>query len=460
MSKTKVVKVKFPRFQSHPSQELVLKDKTRFKVVDAGRRWGKTHLALREAAQVGIDHPGCDIWVVSPTGPQQENIWNKALDCYNVKHEVFGGKFVKDIRSTRGYRHLVLYNGTQVWFKSAESVKSLLGGGDKVQYVIADEFAYWKPEAWKALRPVLIDNQAGAILISTPHPKHPKNHFYERWLWGQDYLEETCPFCYGKGCSKCYGTGKFYKENPHRKKSYKSWRFSSYDNPHISKEEIELLIAEEGWSQADIEREIYGLFTEGQGAVFRLEDIHNCIRGEKEPPQPGKVYVMGIDFGRSQDYTVVIVIDVERAHVVHYDRFQGAWPYQRKRIASIYHTYNRPLTIVDATNMGSVLEQDLYAEGMTNIYGYHFNGPTKVALIDSLRVAIETGEISFPPWPELERELGNYQGEVLASGIMSYRAAKGYHDDIVTALALAWYGYCFYRSRGTSGALYVSILGD
>lgn len=459
-----------PLLNPHPGQLAVLQDNHRFQVIAAGRRWGKSHVALMKAAQIGVRHPGSLIWVVSPNFQQQEAIFNKAMWVYKAKHRAFEradnpeGWFVKDQRLARGYRKLILFNDSILEFKSAESKDSLRGAGDRIRFVILDEAAYVDPYSWQVIRFALMDHQAPAFLISTPnaHVTHD-DFFYKRWLWGQETIPQACPNCLGSGCERCNHTGVIEVPNPDKKPDYKSWRFSSYDNPYITNEEIDSLIEEEGYSEADIRREIYAEFIEGQGAVFALETIAACQAGEPEPYKPGCEYVMGIDFAKVHDYTVVIVIRVDTAHVVRMERIQGSWGYQREIIKGVYQEYAAPYTVVDATQAGDVLLDDLiHEDGLTNIQGYTFNGPNKMRLIDALRVAIEKQALTFPPvYQQIADELAHLSARKLPqSGITSYSAAKGYYDDCVMALALAWRAYNEVGGGATSSNfLEVSLLG-
>lgn len=438
------------KLNPHPKQREILEDPHRFKVVDAGRRFGKTQVSLMAGvSRVLTRPPGSEIWIVSPSHGQQETMWNKALETLaGAKHELFvrkgnpSGRFVRNIYSTRGHRHFRLYNGSIIYFKSGWDPDSLLGGGDRLEFAILDEASRLRPTVWRALRFGLMDKLAGAMFISTPNSDDPRNWFFERWLWGQQYIEQTCATCDGDGCSDCDWTGVVTRANPLKKPDYRSWRFSSYDNPHITDEEINRLIEEEGFSHADIQREIYGEFVESEGAVFSLQEIQDCEQGEFLPPSPDCCYVMGIDFGQVEDYTVAVVINLDTAHVDALERFQGGWGLQFERLQALYHSYGQPFTALDATQLGgSVIEHELRKLGMNNIRGYRFNGPSKQRLIEGLSVAVERNDISFPYHPEIRREFLAFTAQKLPSGHLRYRASGGEHDDVVDAMALAWEAY-------------------
>ncbi|MCS7240998.1 MAG: hypothetical protein NZ651_07130, partial [Candidatus Bipolaricaulota bacterium] len=181
---------------------------------------------------------------------------------------------------------------------------------------------------------------------------------------------------------------------------------------------------------------------ESEGAVFTLEMIQNCERGTYLPPSPDHRYVMGVDFGQVRDFTVAAVINVETGHLDHLERFQGSWDVQLDRIATIYKQYGEPLTLADASQVsGSIIEEELRKRGVANLVGIRINGDVKNRLIESLRVAIERADLTFPPDRTLRAELLGYSAKRLPSGHIRYCAPRQGYDDCVDALALAWEAY-------------------
>jgi hypothetical protein len=434
-----------PDLDPHPGQRLVLSDPARFKIVAAGRRWGKTQLALMEIlVRVFSSPPKSLFWIVSPTFSQQEELWQKTLHFFlPAAHPAFktaknpDGKLVTKVYHGMGYRRVTFFNDSILFFKSGYQPDTLRGGGERLVYVVFDEAAYLSDYAWRVVRLSLMDQLGQALFISTPNADHPLNWFYDLFLMGQERVETACPECGGVGCPVC-NDGIVEVPNPHYRPGYKSFRFSSYDNPHIPKEEVDA-IADENPSYDFIQREIYAQFVESSGAVFTLEIINACEKGEFLPPQKGVHYVMGVDLGQLRDFTVACVINTQTNHVDHMERFQGSWDYQFDRLAKIYFDYHEPTTYVDAAQVqGSVIEAELRKRGMTNIVGVRINGDTKRRMIEALRLAIERQELTFPPDRELRAELLAYTAKRLPTGHVRYAGPKSGFDDMVDALALAW----------------------
>lgn len=436
-----------PALNPHEGQRRVLSDPARFKIVAAGRRWGKSQLAEMEILMRVFSSPPKSIfWWVSPTFAQQEEAWEKALaHLLPAQHPSFktrtnpDGKLVVKVYQTRGYRHLYFFNGSKLYFKSAHNPDNLRGGGERLVYVVFDEAAYISNYAWSVVRFALMDRLGQALFISTPNAHDPLNWFYELFIQGLPTIPAECPHCKGVGCEECGGKGEIQTPNPHYKEGYKSFQFSSYENPFLTPEEIEQIIEEGGGTYDFIQREIYAQFVESQGAVFTAEVINACEKGEFLPPQKGQSYAMGVDFGQVRDYTVVAVINLETNHLDCLERFQGTWDYQFERVSRIYFDYFEPITYVDAAQVqGSVIENELRKRGMMNMVGIKINADTKRRLVEALRVAIERQELTFPPHRQLRSELLAYSARRLPTGTIRYSAPTGGFDDCVDALMLAW----------------------
>ena len=85
-------------------------------------------------------------------------------------------------KSNESALSLKLINGSTISLKGAEKPNNLRGRA--LDYVVLDEFADMRPEAWyEVLRPSLSDRQGGALFIGTPKGR---NHFYDLWAKGLD----------------------------------------------------------------------------------------------------------------------------------------------------------------------------------------------------------------------------------------------------------------------------------
>lgn len=158
------------------AQNKIASDQHRFRVVVAGRRFGKTHLAIRELCYHAKE-PDRDVWYVAPSYKMAKNIvWRK------LKNRLEDLRWVKRHNETE--MTLYLKNGSTISLKGADNYDSLRGVG--LDFIVLDEFADIDPEAWfETLRPTLSDKAGKALFIGTP--KGIGNWSYELF---QNHLED------------------------------------------------------------------------------------------------------------------------------------------------------------------------------------------------------------------------------------------------------------------------------
>jgi hypothetical protein len=162
-------------------QDAIYYSDARFRVVVAGRRFGKTYLSTTELLRYAALGRNRNVWYVAPTYKAAKDI---AWDM--LKDEVPKGWIRKINESELSMR---LVNGSVISLKGAEKPDNLRGRS--VDFVVLDEFADMKPETWsEVLRPSLSDKQGHALFIGTPKGR---NHFYD--LWTQD-LDDWQSFQY------------------------------------------------------------------------------------------------------------------------------------------------------------------------------------------------------------------------------------------------------------------------
>ena len=148
----------------HPAQREVVDHPARFKVLAAGRRWGKTRLGVTECLRVGLD--GGRAWWIAPTYAMAMEGW-RPLE--RIAEDIPGADIRRSDHSVR------LPGGGLIEVRSAEHPQRLRGAG--LDFLVVDEAAYVKAEAWdQALRPALSDRKGKALFISTPKG-------LDSWFW-------------------------------------------------------------------------------------------------------------------------------------------------------------------------------------------------------------------------------------------------------------------------------------
>lgn len=193
----------------HKGQKIVMSDKRRFRVVVAGRRWGKTQVSKVSIIIRAASKSNQLVWYVAPTYQQARDImWD------DLKGSI-PEEWVKKVNETRMVIYLI--NGSRIHLKGADKPDSLRGVG--LHFVVIDEAQDIKEETWEeVLQPTLATTNGRALFIGTPKSY---NWLYYRYMLGQrgDFIKDQ-------------KTGRMVKNE------WKSWQFPTITSPFIPKKEI------------------------------------------------------------------------------------------------------------------------------------------------------------------------------------------------------------------------------
>lgn len=235
---------------SNAQQQIVDAEK-RFKVVVAGRRFGKTHLAIRELCRNATE-PNKDVWYVAPTYRQAKMIaWTK------LKKKLIDLRWAKKINESE--LTIVLKNNSTIQLKGADNADSLRGVG--LDYLVLDEFAEMDSAAWfEVLRPTLADKQGGALFIGTPKG-------FSNWAHDMYMMEGKSP-------------------------QWQSFQFTTVQGGNVPAEEIEA--AKQDLDERSFRQEFMATFEEYAGRIYYGFDRKQNVK-EFQGPSDGNIYV-GMDF--------------------------------------------------------------------------------------------------------------------------------------------------------------------
>ncbi len=253
----------------HPKQSEIVKDRHRFRVVCAGRRGGKTELAVNEMAGKAFAKKGRNIAYIAPTLQQARDIaWVKLVNvCAPIT-----------VKKLENPTHTLTVQ-TQDRGKSTislrgwESIETLRG--QAFDFLVVDEIASMRnfESNWnEILRPTLVDREGEGLFISTPKGF---NHFYNLYNLQND---------------------------PVKGADYKSFHFTSYDNPYLKKGELEKSKAE--LSEDQFAQEYLADFRKQEGLVYKEFDRKLHVYTE-EIPRGTIAYIAGIDFGYTNPCAVL-----------------------------------------------------------------------------------------------------------------------------------------------------------
>jgi len=253
------------------AQEKIAADTHRFRVVIAGRRFGKTHLAIRELAY-HARIPDREVWYVAPSYKMAKNIvWRK------LKNRLQDLNWVLKHNETE--LTLYLKNGSTICLKGADNYDSLRGVG--LDFIVLDEFADIDPEAWfETLRPTLSDKQGKALFIGTP--KGIGNWSYELY----------------KNCI----------DND----SWQSFQFTTIDGGNVPEEEIEQ--AKRDLDARTFRQEYLATFETFAGRIYYSFDSAQNVH-KYQGMTPDILYV-GMDFNISPMSAVVAARAGDTLHII------------------------------------------------------------------------------------------------------------------------------------------------
>jgi phage FluMu gp28-like protein len=210
---------------------------------------------------------------------------------------------------------------------------------------------------------------------------------------------------------------------------------SSYSNPHIPKSELDSL--KETMTERAFAQEILADFLEDGGGVFR--HVKDAAILQSQEAEAGHQYVIGVDWGRSNDATVFSVLDTDMRQVA-LDRMTDTdYASQRMRLSTLAKKYNSAVIMAEANSIGQPNIEALQNMGLS-VQGFTTTNATKAKIIQGLELALERGDIRLLDNEQQTNELMAYESEKLPSGLIRYGAPEGMHDDTVMALAIGLYG--------------------
>tara|TARA_B000000532_G_scaffold238868_1_gene227787 strand:- start:4289 stop:5554 length:1266 start_codon:yes stop_codon:yes gene_type:complete len=192
--KKKIIKI--PKL--HENQQIVADDEARWKILCAGRRFGKTRLGVQLCIETAMK--GKRAWWVAPTFSIARVGWRDIMMAGFDLAEAMG------VEVKMGDMVVNFPNGGFIAVKSADNPQRLRGEG--LDFLVMDEAAFVKEETWtEVLRPTLTERKGSALFISTPRGMN--NWFYRLWQDAED------------------------------REDWAKFKFSTVDNPAIDPEELE-----------------------------------------------------------------------------------------------------------------------------------------------------------------------------------------------------------------------------
>ena len=379
----------------HPAQLEIFSSDKRFKIVVAGRRFGKSYLSAWLLLINAIQSKSKDVFYIAPTFQQAKDImWSMLKDL--------GQDLI--VQAYENTAVLTLINGRKIYLKGSDRPETLRGTG--ISYVVLDEYASMKPVVWEQIiRPSLADVQGRALFIGTPAGK---NHFFDLY---NDAIDDD---------------------------DWDRFQFKSIDNPFLPATEIQA--SKKNMSTMSFRQEFEASFETFSGGIFK----ESWFKLDEEPDEGS--YVIAIDpagyeqsekernLKRSRlDETAIAIVKIDRDKWWVKDILHGRW--------NIKETAKRILKAaidVEATTVGievgalrnailPYLEDEMRTENQwLSIAELRHGGKKKNDRITwSLQGRMEHGQITFNP---------DKDWKVFISQLMDFPNRLA-HDDLLDSLA-------------------------
>lgn len=443
-------------YDAYPWQQEMHDSKAKIKFVQAGRRAGKTRSALQEALrqireasinpvvfpgkkqkltaeQAGLVPP-IHIWTVAPTRAQMLQVWNE-MQAFIPKHIVRktknqkqaggrGGGFKQDdlhvwldLKDENGQWLPNRWRQSVFWeLKSADNPEGLQTVG--LDFLHMAESQDIKEAAWNKVRPTL--NSPGRLgrAIVEGVPPESTQHWFARNF-------------------------KMAKENPSTRRE--AFHASTFDNPYLTDEDRLEIEEEKGSLTEGIwERFYLAKQPEGAGGFFRnITKAYSSGAYEMIKPDPDASYVAGLDIGRANDPTVLIIKDrITRTSVFAVELMKTDWSLQLETIKREAVRWNLEEIYMDSTGLGGKLGEDVLFRELLEysipVVGYNFTPSKKYQLFLDYALSLEKETVAFPQsWGKLISQLEDIAHRETANRGHQFYSVSGGRDDWVDAECLA-----------------------
>ncbi len=416
------------KFHPHICQQKILLSEARFVIVTAGRRFGKSVLAVNRCIETAILIDKSRIWYCAPFYKQTKEIaWNLFKE-YCPQHEI--------LKWNESDLKITFRNGSEISLKGTDNPDSLVGVG--LHFCVLDEFPLMDAEVWyKIVRPMLIDTNGDCLFIGTPRG----------FNWAYDLWNKA-------------------KQDP----DFETFQFKTIDNTTVQDIESEVRKAQgEATSEldritfrqeyeasfevvtgrprfsTDIISKLMGLYREGT----RRGDALNVY----EPVDQLAKYIIGVDTSEGLiggDRSTAVILNAKTFSVSAYYAGHMAPDLLALAVKDWATEYNGALVVVEDNNHGLLTINELkrvythlyyrkvkdeVTDEWTEKVGWRTTNRTKPLLIGNLDKQLRAG-LSVT-CKEILDELMTY----VIDEDGTTNASEGGHDDLVIGLALAVQGY-------------------
>lgn len=256
-------------FELHPAQKQIVRDRHRFRIVNCGRKFGKTTIAREELQGAGLAHEDAHALYLAPTfGEARDIMWEPLKKLTRPA-------WAEEPNETRLEIKLHAQDGgvAIIYLKGWEAIESIRGM--EFDFIVSDEIRKYRNfwVGWnEVLRPTLTPRKGELLGLSTPN--------------GFDHFFDLCML---------HTTDA----------DYRYFHFTSFDNPHLDVAELEA--ARKQLPEDQFAQEYLADFRKRSGLVYKEfnRELHVTDR------VPSRVHrILGVDFGYTNP-AAVLTIDID-----------------------------------------------------------------------------------------------------------------------------------------------------
>jgi len=397
-------------------QERLLRDKSKRIVVRWCRQAGKTTTIALGAIWFGLTCPKTLTLIVAPSLRQSMIMGDRVQDFLNSLpknlHETLIDKQQRTVTRFKNASRIVILPNSPQLLRGYTAHKVVL---EECNFFPADELV-----VHSVIYPMLATTDGTLIAASTPWNK---DSIFYRMCQSSEFSKHVAT------CDDVVRAGT------------------------IKQEFIDQMRAELPYER--FQREFKAEFIEDIDTWLTQSLIVSCIDSQLQPydfqDQPKGEFYVGIDFGKEQDFSVVLVAEKSghTVRIIHVHRFPLKTEYASV-IGYVKSLQDRWQTVravyADITGVGGYIVEDMVRSGIQGVAGVTFTVQSKEEMATIMREKMRTAEVKIPYVParkledvDLTAELNIEKYELMKTGHIRFSHPEGGHDDVFWSAALAFY---------------------
>ena len=422
-------------YEPHWGQKLVHDSEARFKVINAGARFGKDRCSIMESIAYFIQClnedrdasmvPYALFWLIAPTDGVAKQNWRELLQ-YLPK------EIVVDISKTT--KTIETINGGIIEVHSAYDPEALVGVGLDIVLIteaarIADMEDVWSNLEARLNSPGRGLNGQGGIAIINSSPLG-MNYFYKMWKWGQKSTSEWDP-------------------------DFESFTFTTWDNPLMAargnqiakngrtyRENLEKRMSKNRYKQdylACFLAEVNAVFPHYEKVLKKTSPELTAQEEEEfwavwEEPEPFETYTIAYDPASKGDGKPCGIRN-SKGRVVKIDPMIAlGWDSQWDRIAFYSRRYHNAPVNFGQTGLGETIGSQLVKRGLV-VNPLNEQGRNKEKLVDDFSIVVEQNWCEIPWSQEVENQFKDYVAVNRSGQSTQYHnATDSGADDLISML--------------------------